>query len=140
MCIDFTFQTVHKTTSERFRRLFICFLHYTLLFKRPWQYSLLFAKIAAYSLRLANESNEVKIATDICQKMGLLLLFGQLFNIHERFFIYDSVHINVIQGKHFVDFLKNYLSYKLTQYQFSHPHFKSFHVIVSDFYSDLFNS
>ena len=36
MCIDFTFQTVHKTTSERFRRLFICFLHYTLLFKRPW--------------------------------------------------------------------------------------------------------
>ena len=52
---------------------------------------------------------------------------------------YSSVHINeskAIWGKNFVDFLGKYLSSRETQYQFSHPHFKSFHMNLSDFYSD----
>ena len=53
--------------------------------------------------------------------------------------IYSSVHINeskVIYSMHFVNFLGKYLSYRQAQSQFPHPHFKSFHMGISDFYSD----
>ena len=70
-----------------------------------------------------------------------------MYLVHMKFIFgiyhcYSLVHMNeskVVFENYVVDFFEKYF-YSHTQYQFSHRHFKSFHMSTTEFYSDYFNS
>ena len=74
--------------------------------------------------------------------MIMYTLIGTKISLENIIFIQFGSHqwIQIYLGKAFCDFLGKYLSYRQIRYLFLHPHFQSFHMRISDIYSDQLNS
>ena len=127
MCFIVTFCTCGSLTSQSFMILFV------------HSFSTLKLTKKLYSLDKSGT-----FFKDLILNSSIVHYNTKSISMSKDFLKYTvSVHINeskLIWGNRFVDFLRKYLSYRQSKYQFSYSHSKSFHISISDFYSEQRNS